>query len=208
MEARQVGTKTQCFPIFSFGLWHLAQDKIIFSERLMRAGGVRMRGDKCVDGALGEQSTGVAEVIQQIRVVGPLSEGGIEVRDRFAQLTGFDLRDSQGVLCAYPLEVRDGLGGVPLSQKRVAKILMTDGKVGAQFEPSLQRSDGRTVIVLLHVRRAEIHEGIGEPWVEFRSLAKLRDLYIHLMLLACLQACAKMLCRRIGRHGLPRKQSK
>src|SRR6266446_3979663 len=203
MEARQFGTEPQCFLIFFFGLWHLAQDKIVFSERLMCAGGIRMRGDKHINGALGEQSTGVAEVIQQIRVVGPLSEGGLEVRDRFAQLTGFDLRDSQGVLCAYPREVRDGLAGVPLSQKRVAKILRTDGKVGAQFEPSLQRSDGRTVIVLLHVRRAEIHEGIGEPWVEFRSLAKLRDLYINLMLLACLQACANVVCRGIGRYALP-----
>jgi hypothetical protein len=36
----------------------------------------------------------VAEVVEQISVVGALSEGGIEVRDRFAQLTGFDLRDS------------------------------------------------------------------------------------------------------------------
>src|SRR5258708_1593413 len=208
MEARQVGTEPQCFLIFFFGLWHLAQDKIIFSERLMRAGGVRMRGDKHINGALGEQSTGVAEVIQQIWVVGSLSEGGIEVRDRFAQLTGFDLRDSQGVLCAYPLEVRDRLGGVPLSQKGVAKILMSDGEVRAQFERALQRIDGRTVVVLLHVRRAEIHEGIGEARVEFRSFAKFGDLYINLMLLARLQPSAKMLCRRIGRHGLPRKQSK
>ncbi len=71
-----------------------------------------MRGDKHINGALGEQSTGVAEVIQQIWVVGSLSEGGIEVRDRFAQLTGFDLRDSQGVLCAYPTG-RSGLNSSP-----------------------------------------------------------------------------------------------
>jgi len=55
----------------------------------MRAGGVPDAGDKHINGALGEQSTGVAEVIQQIWVVGSLSEGGIEVRDRFASIDRF-----------------------------------------------------------------------------------------------------------------------
>src|SRR5258708_36255515 len=65
--------------------------------------------------------------------------------------------------------------------------------------------------MFLHVRCAEIYEGIGEAGVELRSSAKLCDFCINLMLLARLQACAHVVRRRIGGCGLrckPCKQEK
>src|ERR1700737_4212355 len=68
MEARQFGAQAKRLPIFSFGLRHLAENKVVFGERLMRPRKVWMRGKEGVDGALGEQPAGVSEIVEKIRV--------------------------------------------------------------------------------------------------------------------------------------------
>src|ERR1700739_4404908 len=103
--------------------------------------------------------------------------------------------------------MRDGLGGIALGQKRITQKLMSDRKVRAQFQGALQRSDGRTVVMFLHVCRAEIYEGVRQSWIKLGGLAKLRNLQIELMLLTRLQAVANMIGRAIGRSALRSKPS-
>src|ERR1700676_784046 len=148
----------------------------------------------------------MAEVVEQIWVVGTLSQRCIEVRDRLGQLASFDLCDPQRVLCAGPLEMRNGLGGVTLREKCIAQKLVSDQEVGTQIERALEWRDGQTVFMFLHVRGAEIDEGVGEVGVEFGGLAKFCYFDIDLVLLARLKSRLKVL-KCIGRRGLRRKPS-
>src|ERR1700730_12903362 len=102
--------------------------------------------------------------------------------------------------------MRNGFGGVALGQECITEKLVSDLEVGAQLQRSLQRSDGRTVVMFLHVRSAEIDEGIGEVGIEFASLTKLRYFCVDLVSLARFKPRPHVLCR-IGRGNLPCKPS-
>src|ERR1700751_591424 len=69
-----------------------------------------MRSKQRVNGVFREQATGMTQVIQQIRIAGALREHGTKIVNGFAELAGFDLRDSQRFL-------RTGLRGIALCQE-------------------------------------------------------------------------------------------
>jgi hypothetical protein len=100
---------------------------------------------------------------------------------------GFDLCDSQRLLCAGAIQVRDGLGGVALCQKRISQKLVGDRKVRAKLQRPLKRNDGRTVITFLRVGSLEVNEPVGQTRVDLRSLAKLHNFLFNVVLLARLQ---------------------
>src|SRR5262249_51417298 len=82
------------------------------------------------------------------------------------------------------------------------------GQVRAELQCALQRSDGRAVIVLFHVRSAQIQESIGELWVDLGGLAEFGDFRFHLVLLACFKAGLQVLqrVRRSTLTGQPKKK--
>src|SRR5580704_14780882 len=101
--------------------------------------------------------------------------------------------------------MRDGLGGIALRQKCKTQQLVSRRRVGTELQCSLKWSDSRAVIVFLHISRAEIQEGICRVRVNLRSFTKLRNLSVHLVLLAgfkaCLQVFESTACRGLTRQG-------
>ena len=69
MQAWKVRPNTQSFLIFLFGLRHLAQHKIVFSKGLVSASRIGMGGNQGIDRTLRKKTTGVAQVVKQVRVV-------------------------------------------------------------------------------------------------------------------------------------------
>src|SRR5215831_20690958 len=84
---------------------------------------------------------------------------------------------------------------------------MRHGKIGAEFQRALQRSDGGTVIAFFHERGTQVYKGVGEVRIDFRGFAELGDLRVYLVLLARLKAGPHVL-QRIGRSTLPRQPKK
>src|SRR5258707_1258293 len=146
----------------------------------------------------------MAEVIQQIRIARALCERRCEAGDSLGQLVGFNLRDSQCVQRADTLQMRNRLRRVSLRQKRITDQLVSYREVRAELERAFQRSDRRAVVPLFHVGAAQIHERIRQVRGALRCFAKLRDLRLDLVLLACFEAGLEMLLR-VRCSGLPGK---
>ena len=124
VEIRCIRSQFQGLFILFFSLGHLPQHEIVFRHGLVGARGVGISGQQRIDRLLGEQSGGAAKIVEQVGIVGPLLQCGLQVRDRFGELAGFDLRNSEGSLLVSPLQMRDRLSRVALRQKCVAQKLM------------------------------------------------------------------------------------
>jgi hypothetical protein len=110
MQFRGVGSESQSFEKFLFGLGHLPQHKIVFRERLMGPRRIRIRRLQRVNRLLGKQTAGPTEIIKQVRIVGVLGQRGLEIFYRWLQLPGPDLRDPQCRLLPDLLEMRNRRG--------------------------------------------------------------------------------------------------
>src|SRR6266849_7872192 len=114
MQAGYIRPLPQRFAIFFFGLWHLPEHKVVLTHGLVSPGGVGVCAEQSVDGALGKQTAGTAEVIEQVCIIGTFDQNRTKVFDCLLVLSGLDLSDSQSFQSVDPLEVRNGLGGVSL----------------------------------------------------------------------------------------------
>jgi len=70
VQPRYIRTLTQRFAKFRFGLRHLPQHKVVFSHGLVSPGGIGVGAEESVDGALGKQAAGTAEVVEQVWITG------------------------------------------------------------------------------------------------------------------------------------------
>ena len=80
----------------------------------------------------------MAEVILQIGIVRAFRQYSAEILDCSLQLASFDLCNSQGVVRTGTLEIRNGLGGITLRQKRITQELMSDSKVRTELKCVLE----------------------------------------------------------------------
>src|SRR6516225_4972142 len=143
----------------------------------------------------------MTEVIEQIGIARSLREHSAKVADCLGKLTSFDLCDSQGLLRTDLLEMRYGFRSIALCQEGVAEKLVRDRQIRAQLQGSFQRTNRGTVVMLFHIRLAEIHEGVSQSGVDFGCLAKLRYFHVDLVLLARFEPTLHML-QGVGRCGL------
>src|ERR1700730_10596698 len=103
----------------------------------------------------------MTEVKQQVRIIGMFGKRGAEVSDGLRQLTGFDLCNAQGLLGADTLQMRNGLGGIAVSEKCIAQKLMSDQELGAELQCPFQRNDCSAIVMFFHVSGAEVHKSIS-----------------------------------------------
>jgi hypothetical protein len=82
----------------------------------------------------------MSQVIEEVRVTGPLRQRRTEVAHSFDVLAGFDLRDSQSFPCADLLQMRYGFRGVALRQKSVAEKLMRHRQIRTELQRVFQGS--------------------------------------------------------------------
>ena len=146
----------------------------------------------------------MTEVIQQISIAGPFGERRAKIVNSLGKLTGFDLRDSERFPRTDSLQMWYGFGSIALRQESVAEELVRDRQIGAQFERSFQGRNRGAVVMLFHVRRAEIHESVRQSRVDFGRLAKLRYFHVDLVLLPRFEAPLYVL-QGAGRSGLSRQ---
>src|SRR5215472_4820705 len=81
----------------------------------------------------------------------------------------------------------NGFLRVSLRKQCVSEKLVCCRKVRVQLDRSLEWLDRRAVFVFLHERGTEINKAVRKLWIHFGRLAKLRDLNIDLVRLACFQ---------------------
>src|SRR6516165_6356708 len=143
----------------------------------------------------------MTEVIEQIGIAWSLRERSAKVVNGLGKLTSLDLCDSEGLLRTDFLEMWYGFRSIALCQESVAEKLVRDRQIGAQLQRSFQRANRGAVVMLFHVRRAEIHECVCQSWVDFGCLAKLRYFHVDLMLFARFEPTLHML-QGVGRSGL------
>ena len=62
----------------------------------MRPGGVGISGKQRVNRLFRQQTTGAAEVIEDVGIVGMLGQRRLQIRDGLRQLSRLDLRNSYG----------------------------------------------------------------------------------------------------------------
>ena len=120
MSFGQTGTQPQRFAVFLFRIRHPPQHEIVFRHRLMRPGGVRIRGQQRIDGLFREQPAGPAKVIKKIRIVRMRRQRRLQIRHRLRQLSSLDLRNSQRGFVWRALQVRNRFSRVTLGEQRIA----------------------------------------------------------------------------------------
>ena len=129
----------------------------------------------------------MTEVIQQVSIAGSLRERRAKVVNRLGKLASFDLRDSQRFPGTDFLQMWYGFRSISLCQESIAEELVHDRQIGAQLERSFQGRNRGAVVMLFHVRSAEIHESVRQSRVDFSRLAKLRYFHVDLVLLPRLE---------------------
>src|SRR3989454_9168327 len=124
----------QRLAVLLFGLRHLPKHKIVFAHGLVRSGGIWVGAEERVDGALGKQPAGAAEIIEQVGIIGALNQGGAEVCNCLVILPRLDLSDSEGLEGVNALQVRNGLSGVTQREQSVAELQVRGVQIGAQLD--------------------------------------------------------------------------
>ena len=138
LQPRNFGALANRFTVFLFSLWHLPKHKIVFTHCLVRSGRIRMGADERIDGALGEQTAGAPEIIQQVWIIGPFDQGRAEVCNCLLILPRLDLSDSQSLKSVNALKMRNGFGGITQRQQSVAELQVCRVEIGLQLESLLK----------------------------------------------------------------------
>jgi len=121
-----------------------------------------------------------------------LSQGGLQIFNCRLQLTGADLRDPQGSLLSYLLQMGYRLGVVALRQQRITEKLMRRGKIRRQFHRALERSDGGAVVLVFHVGLAKVDEAFGQLRFQLSYFLELCNGNLEMPLLVSLGARLQM----------------
>ena len=92
-----------------------------FGHRLVRAGGIRISGHESVDRLLREQSAGAAEIVEQVRIIGPLLQCRLQILDRFGELACLHLGNPEGALFVGTIQMWNCFSGITLCQECITQ---------------------------------------------------------------------------------------
>src|SRR5258708_39329881 len=171
MKIGSVGAQLQSLLVLLLGIGHLAQNKIIFRQRLIRARRVGIGREQRVDRLLREQAAGTTEVIEKMGSVGALLQRGLQIWNALHQLSRLELRDSQRGLLVNTIQMRNRFHWISLRQQRIAQKLMRRSKGRVEFQSSLQGRKSGGVVVLLHQSMPQADEAPGKRGFQLRDFS-------------------------------------
>ena len=96
-----------------------------------------------------------AHIKKQVRIVGIVSQCGLQVNHRLGRLVVLQLCYTQRRRITSNLEMGNRLGGIALRQQRVTQQLVNGNGVGAQFGGVLQGCNCLGSVMFLHIGVAQ-----------------------------------------------------